>query len=242
MTFDGLKYDCQGTGEFVILKSETRPDFEIQGRFVKFVPERKPTVTKSVVIQAGSKVPRIQVNVPSSAKNGLCTPYEYLNKVKRDIAGLDEGQASFQTEVVVSGTTGETLFTYDEDLHESFDAFEDCGAEGDGETIVYVEKEQTNQKSELSKICGDDYACYVDGCTGTKEDAQKLIESDNEEADYMCAEQIEFEDFGPRPLLRMLGISAEQDNAFGSPFLRLHKSNQKSSKTLPFSGCRCGHP
>ncbi|CAB9498350.1 Inherit from bactNOG: hemolysin-type calcium-binding region [Seminavis robusta] len=304
MTFDGLKYDCQGTGEFVILKSETRPDFEIQGRFVKFVPERKPTVTKSVVIQDGSKVPRIQVNVPSSAKNGLCTPYEYLNKVKRDIAGLDEGQASFQTEVVVSGTregqviyfheskiqvslwarkssvdgcvlsttifivydsplvndrfvgllgtpngdksddwmmqdstdvsiptthrqrlidaydycvdnwcirdAGETLFTYDEDLHESFDAFEDCGAEGDGETIVYVEKEQTNQKSELSKICGDDYACYVDGCTGTKEDAQKLIESDNEEADYI----------------------AEQDNAFGSPFLRLHNKQSEIFKDI----------
>ena len=32
-TFDGLEYDCQGIGDFTLIKSLESPDFEIQARF-----------------------------------------------------------------------------------------------------------------------------------------------------------------------------------------------------------------
>lgn len=324
MTFDGLKYDCQGSGEFVIMKS-VNSDFAIQGRFVKFIPDRKPTVTKSVVITAGSNVPTIQINVPSRPENGLCKPFAYLDGERRDITGLERGHSSFQADLLISGeregvviyivgskvqvtlwakqssmngcvlattvclshdsplvkdnfvgllgtpngdvsddwmaigNTGtpipgtvrerlvdaynycvdnwcirdeaESLFTYDEEQNESFDAFEDCGAEGDKETIKCVEKEQANPNSELSKICGDEYACLVDGCIGNWEDAQRLIDSENEEVDYGCAEQVEFEDFGHN-YAGGWGLRAEQDSSFGSPFLRLHKHQPEIIKDI----------
>ena len=328
VTFDGLKYDCQGAGEFLVMKS-LESDFTIQGRFVKFLPERKPTVTKSVVIKAGGKIPPIQVNVPSTATNGVCKPYAYIDENPRDIVGLDKDQEMFQSEVLSEGdkvglvlffveskvqvtmwakksstngcvlgtsvciehdspmtgdsfvgllgtpngdmnddwmsieATGvsvpkttrerlvdaydycvdnwcirneeESLFAYDEDQDESFDAFEDCSprTEEDTDTVTIdcVEKAQEDPSSELAKICGSDYACLVDGCVGNKEDAQRQIGSENDEADYGCAEQIEFEDFGHR-YTGSWGLKAEQDNAFGSPFLRLHKKQSEIIKDV----------
>lgn len=41
-TFDGLKYDCQGEGEFHVLKS-LDSTLEVQGRFVKFQQDKRPT-------------------------------------------------------------------------------------------------------------------------------------------------------------------------------------------------------
>jgi von Willebrand factor type D domain len=324
-TFDGLKYDCQGSGEFVVMKSPNST-FTIQGRFVKFVPSKKPTVTKSVVIKAGNNVPVIQINVPSSSENGRCKPFAYLGGKKLDdIRGLDKGQVAFQSEVLSSSkadglviyfhdlkvqvefwaksssvngcvlgttvcvshdspllydkfvgilgtpngnveddwTTGkgdvvpipltnkarivdayeycvdnwcihkpvDSLFTYDKKQGESFDSFEDCGAPKDEETFDCVESNRASPQSDLYKICGEDsFACYVDGCVGGIEDAKKAIEGDNDEVDYGCAEQIEFEDFGPR-YTGSWG-RAVQDTAFGSPFLRLHKGQAETFKDI----------
>ena len=79
-TFDGLKYDCQGEGEFHVLKS-LDSKFELQGRFVKFRDDKRPTVTKSVTLNTGDGHPIIQVNVPDDSSNG-CMPYMYVAQSK----------------------------------------------------------------------------------------------------------------------------------------------------------------
>ena len=94
-----------------------------------------------------------------------------------------------------------------------------------------MEKNQANPTSELAQLCGNDYACFVDGCVGGKEDAQRIIESENDEADYGCAEQLLFEDFG-QGYTGGWGLQASQDNSFGSPFLRLHKDHPKVFKDI----------
>lgn len=78
-TFDGLKYDCQGEGEFHVLKS-LDSDFEIQGRFIKFSQDRRPTVTKSLVWDMAEGDSRIQVTVPDNAINGKCQPFVHIDK------------------------------------------------------------------------------------------------------------------------------------------------------------------
>lgn len=89
-TFDSLKYDCQGEGEFHILKS-LESNFAIQGRFVKFRATERPTVTKSVVFQTGdSDEPLIQVTTPDIPIDGSCMPFVHVNgKITDVLAGGD---------------------------------------------------------------------------------------------------------------------------------------------------------
>lgn len=86
-TFDGIgkkgKYDCQGEGEFHVVKS-LDSDFNLQGRFVKFLDNKTPTVTKSVVFDTGDGEPIVQVNVPSDSDNG-CSPYLFLDGEKATV-------------------------------------------------------------------------------------------------------------------------------------------------------------
>lgn len=80
-TFDRKgKYDCQGEGEFHVVKS-LDSDFNLQGRFVKYLDKRTPTVTKSVALDTGDGEPIVQVNVPNDSKNG-CSPYLFLDGEK----------------------------------------------------------------------------------------------------------------------------------------------------------------
>jgi len=74
VTFDKLKYDCQGRGEFVLLKS-THPNdplaihgvFKDTGGFAK-----NPSVTRSVAIQVVPGVPVLHVSIPDMPVNGQC--------------------------------------------------------------------------------------------------------------------------------------------------------------------------
>jgi len=76
-TFDKLKYDCQGQGEFVIAKSEGSDPLAIHGRFVRrFADKPKPTVTGSVAIKILDDVPTVHVTVPDSKINGQC-PFSF---------------------------------------------------------------------------------------------------------------------------------------------------------------------
>jgi len=86
VTFDGLKYDCQGRGEFVAIKS-LDSDLMIQTRFMigaghglQGQHDYPVTVTRSVVFNTGEPgVPDIQVDVPDSIEGGC--PYTfYANK------------------------------------------------------------------------------------------------------------------------------------------------------------------
>jgi len=73
VTFDNLKYDCQGHGEFVIAMSKGSDPLAIHGRFVRrFSSNPKPTVTSSVAIKVLDDVPTIQVSVPDQRVNGVC--------------------------------------------------------------------------------------------------------------------------------------------------------------------------
>jgi len=85
-TFDGLKYDCQGEGEFQVLKS-LDSNLEIQGRFVKFRDGARPTVTKSVAFQTGDGEETIQVTSPNSLSEGggSCAPHVHYGKELKDI-------------------------------------------------------------------------------------------------------------------------------------------------------------
>ncbi|CAB9525866.1 receptor-like protein kinase [Seminavis robusta] len=97
-TFNKLRYDCQGEGEFQVLKS-LNSTFELQGRFVKFVQNRRPTVTSSIVFNTGDGEPKIQINVPPNADNG-CTPYMFVDGVPRDIGEQGVGVKSVQVQKV----------------------------------------------------------------------------------------------------------------------------------------------
>jgi hypothetical protein len=108
-TFDGLKYDCQGEGEFHVLKS-LNSTFELQGRFVKFRDNARPTVTKSIVFTTGDGEPTVQITVPSSSRNG-CTPYVYVNGEERDIIADGVGDPAVQAQKVeTTGYVGYILF------------------------------------------------------------------------------------------------------------------------------------
>jgi len=73
VTFDNLKYDCQGQGEFVIAMSKGSDPLAIHGRFVKrFSHKAKPTVTGSLAIKVLEDVPTIHVTVPDERVNGAC--------------------------------------------------------------------------------------------------------------------------------------------------------------------------
>ncbi|CAB9524317.1 Calcium-binding EGF domain [Seminavis robusta] len=82
-TFNGKKYDCMGEGEFDIVRSATKPDFALQGRFRKAnVKSRKrPTVTRAIAFQTGDGEPRIQIDVPDNfnPKAGGCPATVYID-------------------------------------------------------------------------------------------------------------------------------------------------------------------
>jgi hypothetical protein len=71
-TFDNLRYDCQGHGEFVIAMSKGADPLAIHGRFVRVRSSPKPTVTRSLAIKVLKEVPIYQVTVPEAKINGKC--------------------------------------------------------------------------------------------------------------------------------------------------------------------------
>jgi len=79
-----LKYDCQGEGEFHLLKS-LDSEFEIQGRFARFRTDKRITVTKGIVINTGDKdTPRIQLALPTEY-DSKCHVDLYVDSVYRNI-------------------------------------------------------------------------------------------------------------------------------------------------------------
>jgi hypothetical protein len=60
-TFDGLKYDCQGHGEFILGKS-TITEREFQGRFHKI--NERVSVMRGIVVQDEGNTPKVQITSP----------------------------------------------------------------------------------------------------------------------------------------------------------------------------------
>lgn len=83
-TIDGLRYDCQATGEFTVVKGDS---FEIQARFGG--PNTRGTVTKGIAITADG-TPTVQLSValtdaPSGTLIRSCPMLLFVDGVARDI-------------------------------------------------------------------------------------------------------------------------------------------------------------
>lgn len=87
-TFDGMKYDCQGKGEFVVSKS-LDSKFEVRGRFEE-VDQKKVTVTRAVAFNTGGDdEPTVFLTVPENAAS-TCDITMYVNNEKYEIGGMDD--------------------------------------------------------------------------------------------------------------------------------------------------------
>lgn len=108
VTFDGLKYDCQGEGEFVLLSS-LDSGFEVQGRFESFSESQRVAVTRSFVVQTGDEdVPSIQISVPDEITQE-CTIELFVDGVAHDIYG--DGTNSDYVQVKLVGSEGAQRIT-----------------------------------------------------------------------------------------------------------------------------------
>ena len=108
VTFDGVKYDCQGEGEFTLMKtvdlgSNGRPKFEVQGRFAS-LDRRRITVTRGLAVR-DEGTPTIQLSVPSRYDK-QCPVDLFVGKHKREISG------GTGIEEVVVRESGSTIVLY----------------------------------------------------------------------------------------------------------------------------------
>ncbi|CAB9512907.1 sushi domain containing 2 [Seminavis robusta] len=107
-TFDGIRYNCQGEGEFTLMKTldtnaQGQPKFEVQGRFMSF-DKRRITVTRGLAIR-DEGIPTIQLNVPSRYDR-QCPIEMFVGKHKRNLSdgtGLED---------VVVKSSGKKLVVY----------------------------------------------------------------------------------------------------------------------------------
>jgi hypothetical protein len=89
ITYDKLKYDCQGRGEFVLAKGGNGNPLEIHGRFTNTGGSaRGPSVMRSIAMKVDPTVDILQVNIPDMPSNGTCAwSFSYgldENKIKGD--------------------------------------------------------------------------------------------------------------------------------------------------------------
>lgn len=103
VTFDGLKYDCQGEGEFVLLSS-LDSSFEVQGRFESASESKRVAVTRSFAVHTGDEdVPSIQLSVPDEMAQG-CSIELLVDGVAHDIYA--NGTDSDYVQVQLIGNEG----------------------------------------------------------------------------------------------------------------------------------------
>lgn len=118
VTFDGLKYDCQGEGEFTLIKS-LESTFQVQGRFESAAEaSQRVAVTRSFVVQTGDEnVPKIQLNVPSNMSQG-CIIDLFVDDVLHNITANGTNNDHVQVQLVGnSGARRVTIFYPGSGLH-----------------------------------------------------------------------------------------------------------------------------
>lgn len=69
VTFDGLRYDCQGRGEFVLFKTLDSSSFEVQVRYGGNPDDGRVSVGKAYVI-ASSDAPTLQISISVDESSG----------------------------------------------------------------------------------------------------------------------------------------------------------------------------
>ena len=100
ITFDRLGFDCQGAGEFVMVKSLEDPSFQVQERFTAIENSAvcsQTSVSTGVVIQ-DANTPKIQLSTPRNGQSSLnifsntCQIDFYVDGVETLLPGvLDTG-------------------------------------------------------------------------------------------------------------------------------------------------------
>ena len=102
ITFDGLEYDCQGAGEFIIAESLEDPTFVIQERFTRINSTtcNQMSVSTGVVIK-DTNVPAIQISTP---RIGQASPMNIVNTCPIDFY-LGETSHTLGTDFSDSGAT-----------------------------------------------------------------------------------------------------------------------------------------
>jgi len=85
VTFDKLKYDCQGRGEFVVVQDD---EYNVQARFVVGGNDKRSvTVTKAIAFQFPD-APKIEVHVPDSTNATTCDYTFFVDGATRDVENL----------------------------------------------------------------------------------------------------------------------------------------------------------
>jgi len=80
-SFDGLSWDCQATGEFILSQS-LDSNFEIQGRFTPI--GRHGSITTAIVIREQGN-PTVQVSLASISSNDACPSEFYIAGVEQQV-------------------------------------------------------------------------------------------------------------------------------------------------------------
>jgi DNA-binding protein YbaB len=102
-TFDGLKYDCQGEGEFVLAKTINSDNyFEIQARFTSIGKDRMVSITTAVSITTGV-IGEPDVDIFTEKVDGECALYYFVDGQPTDfttpVSGIsfEDGEGSSDT-------------------------------------------------------------------------------------------------------------------------------------------------
>jgi hypothetical protein len=89
-TFDGLKYDCQGEGDHILVKS-TATQREVQARYEHLAANKAISVGKGVVIQDEGDTPKVQISYATledsvgNILDGGCVLQFFVDDEQRDL-------------------------------------------------------------------------------------------------------------------------------------------------------------
>ena len=106
-TFDGLEYDCQAAGEFV-LADLTGYGMEIHGRFEQIGGDLQASVTRAIVVD-DSNQGRVQVSLSPAASAPSCDPTFYVDS---QLVSLDASGNFANGFVTISSTTDEIAVVF----------------------------------------------------------------------------------------------------------------------------------
>ena len=111
VTFDNLKYDCHGKGEFVLVRA-TDQSFEVQGRFTE-LHDAPVSRILAVAISEEAETPVIQLSFPENpsvetGKVGVCPLDLYVDGIRRNV--LSGSGQDHAVEVTVSNGRVDVLY------------------------------------------------------------------------------------------------------------------------------------
>ena len=106
-TFDGLEYDCQAAGEFVLVDL-TGYGMEIHGRFEQIGGDLQASVTRAIVVN-DSNEGRVQVSLSPAASAPSCDPTFYVDS---QLVSLDASGNFANGFVTISSTTDEIAVVF----------------------------------------------------------------------------------------------------------------------------------